>query len=319
MIGHGALKTKSLWLATFILCMTLATGVQAKLELAAATANSITLTWTAPGDDGAVGQAAQYDIRYSLSNITEANWTSATQVSGEPTPSTAGATENFEVTGLSPSTTYYFAIKAADEVPNWSALSNVVIKSTSPEETPPAAVANLSTGSPTSTSLTLNWTAPGDDGSTGTASQYDIRYSTAVITSSNWASATQVSGEPTPLVAGSSQSMVISGLNPSTTYYFALITADEVPNWSTLSNVASGATLAESTAPSAIANLGAGNPTEHTIRLNWTAPGDDGMVGTASQYDIRYSTSTITAANIATFRICENVCADGKRRELVDL
>jgi len=297
MIGHGVLKTHSLWLAIFILCMAMATGVQAKLELAAASANSITLTWTAPGDDGSVGQAAQYDIRYSLSNITEANWASATQVSGEPTPSTAGSTENFEVSGLSPSTTYYFAIKAADEVPNWSPLSNVVIKSTTAEETPPAAVANLTTGSATSASLTLSWTAPGDDGGTGTASLYDIRYATSAITAGNWASATQITGEPAPQAAGSNQSMVVGGLNSSTTYYFALMTADEVPNWSALSNVASGTTLSESTAPSAIANLGAGNPTETSIRLNWTAPGDDGMVGTAAQYDIRYSTAVITAAN----------------------
>jgi hypothetical protein len=106
----------------------------------------------------------------------------------------------------------------------------------------PAAVTNLATSNPTPNSITLSWTAPGDDGNSGTASQYDIRYSTSNITPSNWSSATQASGEPVPQTAGTSQSMTVSSLNSSTAYYFAMKTADEVPNWSGLSNVASGTT-----------------------------------------------------------------------------
>ena len=269
----------------------------AALAAAEATPTSVTLNWTAPGDDGSTGTAGQYDIRYSLSTITDANWSSATQVSGEPTPAAAGTAQQFEVTGLQPSTSYYFAIKTADEVPNWSGLSNVVVKSTLPENTPPSAIANLTTNTPTSTSLRLTWTSPGDDGTVGTAAQYDIRYATSAITGANWASATPCTGEPTPLVAGSSQSFTVTGLSSNTTYYFAMMTADEVPNWSAMSNVASGTTSAETTAPSAIANLGAGSPTEHSIELSWTAPGDDAMAGTAAQYSIRYSTAYITEAN----------------------
>jgi len=112
------------------------------------------------------------------------------------------------------------------------------------DTTSPAAVTSLSTSSPTSNSITLTWTAPGDDGNVGTASQYDIRYSTSPITDANWASATQCTGEPSPQPAGSGESFVVTGLNPSTTYYFALKTADEVPNWSSLSNVPSGTTSA---------------------------------------------------------------------------
>jgi hypothetical protein len=101
----------------------------------------------------------------------------------------------------------------------------------------PAAITDLAASDPTSNSMTLSWTAPGDDDKSGTASQYDIRYSAASISEANWPSATQVSGEPAPQVAGSSQSMTVSGLVPSTTYYFAMKTADEVPNISDLSNV----------------------------------------------------------------------------------
>ncbi len=218
------------------------------LATSSPTSSSITLSWTAPGDNGSSGTATTYDIRYSTSTITAGNWASATQVSGEPTPLVAGTNQNMVITGLSPSTTYYFAIETADEVPNWSGLSNVPSGTTTAaaDTTPPAAVTNLATSSPTSSSITLTWTAPGDDGNTGTATTYDIRYSTSTITSGNWASATQVTGEPTPLVAGTNQSMVITGLSASTTYYFAIETADEVPNWSGLSNVPSGTTSAAS-------------------------------------------------------------------------
>ena len=107
-----------------------------------ALAASITLTWTAPGDDGDVGTAAQYDLRYSTAPITPANWNDATSVAGEPAPSVAGSTESYTVTGLQSNTTYYFAIKTADEVSIWSDLSNVASVTTG-DETAPAAIADL--------------------------------------------------------------------------------------------------------------------------------------------------------------------------------
>jgi phosphodiesterase/alkaline phosphatase D-like protein len=282
------------------LVLLFSSSASAGLMAADATPTSVTLNWTAPGDDSLSGQASAYDIRYSLSTITEANWASATKVTGLPAPKVAGSAESFEVTALASNTTYYFALKVGDEVPNWSALSNVIQKSTLQETTAPAAIADLAAGTVTSATVALTWTAPGDDGSTGTATTYDIRYSTSAITSANWASATQVTGETAPKVAGSAETFTVSGLSPSTTYYFAIETADEVPNWSTLSNVANKATSAETTPPSAIANLGASNETSTSVTLSWTAPGDDGSVGTAAQYDVRYSTATITAANFSS-------------------
>jgi len=111
------------------------------------------------------------------------------------------------------------------------------------DTTPPATVRDLSVSEVTTDSVTLTWTAPGDDGNIGTASEYDIRYSTSPITEANWNLASQVLGEPKPSVAGSMETLVVTGLSPGTTYYFALETADEVPNWSGLSNVANGPIL----------------------------------------------------------------------------
>ena len=146
------------------------------------------------------------------------------------------------VSGLSGDTTYYFAMKTSDEVPNTSGLSNVISRGTS-DAVAPAAVTNLATSSPTNTSITLTWTAPGDNGTSGTAAGYDIRYRTGgAVNDSNWASATQVTGEPTPAAAGTNQSMTVSGLSANTTYYFAVKTSDEVPNTSAISNSPSGTT-----------------------------------------------------------------------------
>ncbi len=272
------------------------------LAVGTVTSTSVQLTWIAPGDDGVTGTAAQYDIRYSTSAITAANFALATAVTGAPTPAVAGISQSLTVSGLIPNMPYYFAMKTVDEVPNWSGLSNVVQATTaagSGDMTPPTAVI-LAAGMVTTTSVQLTWTSPGDDGITGTAAQYNIRYSTSAITAANFALATAVTGAPIPTVAGTSQSVTVSGLVPNTPYYFALKTADEVPNWSSLSNVVqatTGAATGDMTPPAATTSLAAGAVTATSVQLNWTSPGDDGITGTAAQYDIRYSTSAITAAN----------------------
>ncbi|MCP4705252.1 MAG: hypothetical protein GY865_11640 [candidate division Zixibacteria bacterium] len=258
------------------------------------TATTVTLDWTAPGDNDNSGTATEYDIRYSLALITEGNWNSATQTTGEPSPQSAGSAESFTVENLEPSTTYYFAIKSADEVPNWSEISNVISRTTLEETIAPSAIANLTLNNATLSSITMHWTAPGDDGAVGQASEYDIRYSTSPINASNWDAATQMTGETAPKQAGFAESFIVDGLASGTAYYVAIKSADEIPNWSTISNVASLATQTESTAPSAIATIVVDNITGNSVRLNWIAPGDDGNSGTASTYDIRYSSSPIT-------------------------
>lgn len=199
----------------------------------------------------------------------------------------AGATDStewqsgtsFEDTGLSASTQYCYRVKARDAVLNESAFSTTVCATTNAppaDSTAPAAVTNLATGTPAATSLRLTWTAPGDDGSTGTATSYDVRYLTATITDANWSSATQAAGEPAPQVAGSSETFTVTGLSSNTTYYFALKTSDEASNASGISNVPNGLTSqapssapTDSTAPS-ISAVASSNIAFSSVTITWS-------------------------------------------------
>lgn len=218
--------------------------------------NSVQVSWTTPGDDSLTGTASEFDLRYSTAQITAANFASATRWTSGPTPAAPGTRQSTTITGLAPNTTYWFAIKTGDEVPNWSGLSNVISRTTlaAPDTIRPALIANLSITGTTETTAALSWAAVGDDSLTGNAASYDIRRSTSPITAANWTSATQVTGEPTPGAPGSTQTFTVTGLTRQTTYYFAIKAVDDAGNLSALSNVPS-ATTPDQTRPAAINDL----------------------------------------------------------------
>ncbi len=100
---------------------------------------SVNLIWLSPGDDGNVGTAAAYLVRYAASPIlTESDWNAATPVaSGIPAPLPANSAQNMTITGLIPGSTYYFSIRAVDDVGNVGGLSvspSAVAKPASPLE-----------------------------------------------------------------------------------------------------------------------------------------------------------------------------------------
>ena len=92
--------------------------------------------------------------------------------------------------------------------------------------------------------ITLQWISPDVDESTGTCSGYDIRYSTDLnnapsVSEQKFQSCNSVSvfsPVPVPEIAGSIQSLIITGLTQKTTYFFAVKTRDVNYSWSFLSN-----------------------------------------------------------------------------------
>ena len=137
-------------------------------------------------------------------------------------------------------------MKTSDEVPNTSGLSNVASGQVLADTIAPGAVTSLAVTKTKSSALRLAWIASGDDGAERTATSYDVRYRTGgPVTEANWASCTQVTGEPAAVQPGYHRNMWIYGLSASTTYYIGIKALDEVPNASAIATV-SAATPAAS-------------------------------------------------------------------------
>jgi V8-like Glu-specific endopeptidase len=324
----------------------------------------VVLTWTAPGDDITSGKVNKYLVRYSATPITnDTAWNAATAATiGLPIPAASGSPQTMTVSGLMPGATFFFAVRAQDEIPNLGGFSNspgavaknivplsmgvhddndpniayggawtykpsttgyylktvhlstaigdsamfffygtsftltytkspsrgkmdiyvdgnkvttLNMKSTTaawqkkwtsatlppathvirlvhlsgtyvdvdaitiPDSVPPAAILNLNGTSGTIPgSVNLAWDAVGDDGITGTATSYLVRYSnTPITTETVWNASSPVTvGVPTPHVFGTHETMTVSGLFPGNTYYFSARAKDEAGNLGGLSN-----------------------------------------------------------------------------------
>ncbi len=146
--------------------------------------------------------------------------------------------------------------------------------------------------------IRIEWLAPGDDGTYGQASAYDIRYTNdpAFNWASNfdaapiWKSARAAGG-----AYGTFESDLVTstGLDGGTTYYFSLRSYDDVGN-ATLSNAATQWAMVDRIPPRNISDLTALiSGSEASVNLEWTAPGDNAATGplvAGSSYTIRAST-----------------------------
>jgi outer membrane protein assembly factor BamB len=124
------------------------------------------LSWTGTGNDGIVGGASGYEIRYSTSPASAwaagRAWKTARAAAGP-----YGTAETETVLGLFGGVTYYFMIAAYDGKPNYSAPSSSVAAYAAPDYAPPAAPADLAvTDKPGDHggALTLTWALSPDDG-----------------------------------------------------------------------------------------------------------------------------------------------------------
>ncbi|MBI3606413.1 MAG: fibronectin type III domain-containing protein [Nitrospirae bacterium] len=263
------------------------------LVAGAPTPISVSFTWTAVGDDGlAGGMVGRYELRRTLGTVTSVQAITPTK--------TPGGTETLTVSTLRGGNTYVFELRALDEIPNasgWSAPVTV----TTPVDQPPPAIADLRPGAaaPTANTVSVQWTVPVDD--SGPLAGYLVRYSTS--TPFNFDTATPYTLH-TPQSSGTTASLVIDGLVPGTTYHVAVRAMDAFSQLGTVSNVLDASTAppsADTIAPAVITDLAvfSGAAKGASLLLTWTATGDDGSVGTAAAYDVRYATFPLTSVNFS--------------------
>jgi subtilisin family serine protease len=136
-----------------------APGAISDLSVTETGSSHMRLAWTATGDDGAVGRASSYDLRYSTTPIVDAaSFAAATPAPG-PDPKPSGQAESHEISGLAFSTSYFVAIQALDEFGNRGPISNVATGTTAgaPDITaaPTTFNATLLTGAAETQTLTL--------------------------------------------------------------------------------------------------------------------------------------------------------------------
>ncbi|MCX7717657.1 MAG: S8 family serine peptidase [Candidatus Sumerlaeaceae bacterium] len=104
---------------------------------------------------------------------------------------------------------------------------------------PPSAITDLATERVGPNGVVLRFTAPGDDGSSGTAAFYDVRVSSEPITAGNFRSAPIAYPYTRPTAAGSVDRIVLNDLEFGKTYYLAVVAVDEAGNAGSISNLVS--------------------------------------------------------------------------------
>lgn len=140
-----------------------------------------------------------------------------------------------------------------------------------PDSTAPPAIDDLEVVGVDGDRIELAWTAVGDMDTDQAAASYDLRWSTAPLDETGWASATEVAGEPAPGPAGSSESLLVAGLRFDTTYYFGIRAIDAAgnvspPGWAPPVTTL-GAPELVLEPPAVTVDLGSGVRTDRTVRL----------------------------------------------------
>ena len=282
---------------------------------------SVDLSWTASGDDGIDGIAKYYEVRYSTSPInSEGTWSAATPVtSGVPTPKPSGQAETMTVTGLGLNLTYYFAVKVFDEpAPDstGSGLSNSASAATvGPPPSGPGAYDDkldadkwLYTGpwtqinAPSAYMQAYRWSNMIGISSAAfvfTGDKFTLLY---IANSSGGVVAVRVDGVSVGTINMKSsftkynQKFVYSVSPGDHTVQFILMSGNRIYVDGILIESSGPIEPPDLIPPAAITDLAAAPGAAYgSVDLSWTASGDDGTVGTASSYDVRYSTSPINS------------------------
>lgn len=263
------------------------------ISFVSSTFTSIEVEWSAATDNYSNSADIQYALYYSTSdNIgtvadIEANGTLAQNYQSSPRSHT--------LSNLTPGTTYYLNVIAKDINGNKSAYSSAsqstVADLTTPVLGSPSTISVSDVGD---SSVTLSWNKSTDNYDAQSALTYKIyRASTDILTS---VSQTESSGT---LVATQTNisTYTVTGLSPTTTYYFNIVVSDSSGNKS-LYTTATATTAADTTAPvpGSSGTVTLSNATVSSMTVSWSTASDNITSSSSLQYAVYRSTSN----NIST-------------------
>jgi hypothetical protein len=242
----------------------------------------VRLSWNEPGISSVTAPIV-YQMRVSTlgfingaTDFAAAPDLSAFSTVTAPSYAAAGAPRQFDVTGLQPQVTYYFALRAVDaSTPTFAGAWLRV----------PAQARNLNTGTRPSLifnapdsitdlsalpgaaegDVALSWTAPRNQNQVPIAS-YEVRFATVPVTAfggstTAWSAAASSQAFSPAAAPGSLESFGLSGLYPAATWYFGVKSVDVLGEESYLDALTTAPvqarTLPRNFAPAAVAGLSA--------------------------------------------------------------
>lgn len=177
--------------------------------------NSISIQWSAATDS----VTSQNQLAYLIYQASAAGG----ETFATPTYTTAGGATSYSVGKLPINTKYYFVVRAKDQAGNIDG-NKVEVSATTlatSDMTPPT-FAGLSGASAAGTSINLSWAAASDMVSTAAQITYLV-YQSTTASGENYAA-------PTYTTPAGATSFTVSGLSPSTTYFFVVRAQDAAGN-----------------------------------------------------------------------------------------
>lgn len=257
--------------------------------LVSATGNGFTgidLAWTTATDN----QSASSDIVYLIYMST----TSGGEDFTTPSFTTSSGATTYTATGLDPSINYYFVVRARDKMGNVD--GNIVEYFATPDITPPTFIGLASANTISTTQIDLDWTATAatDDVTTSSNIEYLI-YVSLTLGGENFTI-------PSFITSPGATTYSVTGLNPTTDYYFVVRARDEAGNVDSniVEYLATTLTPTDVTLPTfGGLDTATASTTTLEIDLSWTAATDD----TSASANITYLVYTSTASGGQNFAV----------------
>jgi subtilisin family serine protease len=139
-----------------------------------------------------------------------------------------------------------------------------------PDTVPPATVSDLAVEFSAPDSVRLSWTAPGDDGGTGRAAAYDLRFTTSRSSIGSMDAGTTRLAAPAPGTAGASEGVTVPAVEPGVTCWYWLRTNDEAGNTSGCSNIVEFTRSLDPAIPDGLTLAVRRRPSPVPVLLDWS-------------------------------------------------